>query len=54
MAKQITISVKEYERLLARVDFLEWLEAAGVDNWVGFGEAHEMMREANGDEDDDE
>lgn len=29
----ITISVQEYERLKRSAEWLECLEAAGVDNW---------------------
>ena len=38
---QITISKEEYEKLKERDSFLERLEAAGVDNWEGYGYAFE-------------
>ena len=44
----ITISIKEYERLIERDNFLLCLESCGVDNWGGYGDAQEMM-EANND-----
>ncbi|UOF79031.1 host recbcd nuclease inhibitor [Caudoviricetes sp.] len=45
MEEQVTISKKEYERLLNREAFLDALEAAGVDNWSGIGEAFKILRE---------
>ena len=35
----------EYEYLLEQVEFLNCLEAAGVDNWSGYGDAQQMMEE---------
>lgn len=35
----VTIPKKEYERLLEREDWLQCLEAAGVDNWQGMDDA---------------
>jgi hypothetical protein len=35
----VTITVKEYQKLLADSAFLEALKAAGVDNWSGYSEA---------------
>lgn len=32
----ITISKREYDRLIEQVEWLECLEAAGVDNWSGY------------------
>lgn len=43
--KEITLPLKEYKRLLDRVEFLNCLEACGVDNWHGYGEAWQMMNE---------
>ncbi len=40
----ITISRKEYQHLLSRIEKLEALEAAGVDNWAGYSEAMEMLK----------
>lgn len=37
--EMITITKEEYDDLIARVEWLECLEAAGVDNWNGFEEA---------------
>ena len=39
----VTISRKYYEYLVERNDWLECLEAAGVDNWDGYSEAQKMM-----------
>ena len=41
----VTIELDEYERLLADSRFLYALQAAGVDNWEGYSEAHNMMNE---------
>lgn len=41
--KEITISQKEYDRLTKADLFLDCLEAYGVDNWCGYGDAVEMM-----------
>lgn len=35
----VTISEKEYKRLLADSEFLQRLHEAGVDNWEWYGEA---------------
>ena len=40
---KITITKAEYDRLIYARDFLNCLEACGVDNWDGYYEAHEMM-----------
>lgn len=42
--KTVTITVDEYKYLLHRNAQLEALEAAGVDNWNGYGEAMEMLK----------
>lgn len=34
--EQITITKKEYDKLIEDSDFLNALKAAGVDNWDGF------------------
>lgn len=39
----VTISKEEYEGLMEDVAFLRCLEAAGVDNWEGYGFAWDMM-----------
>lgn len=43
--KMITITKKEYDRLTKESQFLSCLEACGVDNWNGYGDAREMMDE---------
>ena len=45
----VTISKAEYDRLLKRENWLNCLEAAGVDNWCGYDEARQLR-----DEDDEE
>ena len=47
----ITISLKEYNRLLDRDDWLGWLECAGVDNSEAWDYACEMKREHEESED---
>lgn len=49
MDEQITISKKEYDRLLADSNFLSALETVGVDNWEGYSEARKMLREEEND-----
>lgn len=41
----VTISLEEYEALKAESEFLNALEAAGVDNWDGYDYAREMLEE---------
>ena len=41
--EMVTIPKAEYERLLKSVEWLECLEAAGVDNWSGFDEARAIL-----------
>ena len=41
--EMVTIPKDEYERLLKSVEWLECLEAAGVDNWSGFDEARAIL-----------
>lgn len=36
LSEKITISMEEYNRLLADSEFLANLRAAGVDNWEGY------------------
>ena len=43
--EMVTISKAEYERLLDRDLWLDYLEAAGVDNWDGISYAHELMND---------
>lgn len=42
----INISIAEYNSLLDDSLLLEALDAAGVDNWEGYAEAHEIYEEA--------
>jgi len=41
----VEISVKEYERLKERDAVLSCLEMAGVDNWSGYGERWDFLKE---------
>lgn len=43
--EMVTITKQEYERLLRDSEELGCLEACGVDNWCGYGDAMEMMYE---------
>lgn len=43
---QVTISRKEYDRLLAAEAKLDALEAHGVDNWTGYSDAMEELNAA--------
>lgn len=45
MQEAVTISYSEYERLLKAEEFLNALEAVGVDNWSGYGDAWDMYEE---------
>lgn len=49
----ITITKKEYDTLVKRDEWLECLEAAGVDNWQGYDEAREILRESKEEDDED-
>lgn len=44
-SEEITISKYDYDKLVEKADFLDCLEACGVDNWHGYSDAHEMMEE---------
>lgn len=44
----ITISLAEYEELLAAQEKLNTLEAFGVDSWDGYAAAMEAMEEEDG------
>lgn len=48
MSGTVTIEISEYRALLLRDRFLTALEAAGVDNWIGYDEAQEIYRESSG------
>lgn len=43
--EMVTITKAEYDELLHDSDFLMCLRAAGVDNWCGYSDAHDMMEE---------
>lgn len=45
MEETITISKKEYQRLINDSAFLSCLQSAGVDNWEGYDLAVELMQE---------
>ena len=45
LEKTITITEKEYNQLIKGQEFLQSLEAAGVDNWEGYDYALELIKE---------
>ena len=45
MEETITIPKKKYDELVQRERWLSALEGAGVDNWCGYGIAHELLEE---------
>ena len=45
MKDEVTISRDEYDMLLQDSEFLNCLEACGVDGWHGYGDACEMFEE---------
>lgn len=45
MSATVTIKLSEYKRLLEEEDWLECLNAAGVDNWSGIDEAFDVQEE---------
>lgn len=45
MEETITIPKAEYDRLIRDSELLGCLEACGVDNWGGWGDAIEMFTE---------
>ena len=45
MEETITITLKEYNALLADSDKLLALESAGVDNWQGYDEAMTILED---------
>lgn len=46
----VTITMKEYGRLLEEVRFLDCLYDAGVDYWIGYDDARKLFEEDEGDE----
>ena len=45
MENTVTITREEYEELLSDAEFLNYLHAAGVENWEGYEVAKEMLEE---------
>ena len=45
LSEMITITKAKYKELMERSNFLYALEAAGVDNWVGYEEAQNLLEE---------
>jgi hypothetical protein len=45
MEEQVTISKREYEKLVEDQAFLEALRACGVDNWDGYSDAHDYLND---------
>lgn len=43
----VTITVEEYDELAEAYNFLNCLEACGVDNWNGYDDARQMMSEGD-------
>lgn len=43
--EMITISLAEYEKMQERLEWLDALEQAGVDNWIGMDDAADILRE---------
>lgn len=45
MEETVTITKREYDRLVRAREKLGCLEACGVDNWDGYSDAMEMYNE---------
>lgn len=45
MDGMVMITTEEYARLLEMSEFLDCLEACGVDNWQGYEDAVKMFEE---------
>ena len=41
--EMVTISKKEYDKLKEDSKFLDCLKGAGVDNWIGYSDAWDLM-----------
>jgi hypothetical protein len=50
----VTVSKKKYERLVKDQQWLRCLQAAGVDNWDGYGFAFEISKDRGYEDDEDE
>jgi hypothetical protein len=48
--EMVTVPFSKYESMVRDSEFLSCLQAAGVDNWEGYGEARGMMEEEEEDE----
>jgi hypothetical protein len=48
MEETVTIPKREYEALRKDSDWLQCLEAAGVDNWQGYDYTREIQEEEAG------
>lgn len=46
----VTLSKEKFDKMQKEIDFLNALEAAGVDNWSGYEFAHKMYEEHHGEE----
>lgn len=46
--EKVTISKREYDRLVKDSEWLSCLEAAGVDNWQGFDDARQIQQDLEG------
>lgn len=46
----VTIPIRTYVDMKERCDWLDCLEAAGVDNWQGIEEAIRIHNESNGEQ----
>jgi hypothetical protein len=49
-ANAITITMEEFNTLTSKAEMLDCLEACGVDNWGGYGEAMDMYCGTNDEE----
>jgi hypothetical protein len=47
MNEQVTIDKSEYDRLVKNSEFLEALQAFGVDNWSGYDDARDAMNSSD-------
>ena len=51
--KTVTISEAVYKQLLRDSEFLDALQACGVDNWDGYEDAQDMMSDEDEDDEDE-
>jgi hypothetical protein len=51
MSNWISVNMEDYLMLLSRIEKLDALEAAGVDNWEGYDE---VMRELHAEDDEED